>query len=117
LKDYLKARGAEGDQRIFPITYTAARVMVKKAGTLVGVHLRPHDLRRHAATYASRSGVSVEIVSEVDGEFVQVMTSNQGEVEKASPSYLTGVEIPFNSLAVTLVKLAQILKDELSNLR
>ena len=65
LKDYLKARGAEGSQRIFPITYTAARVMVKKAGVWVGVHLRPHDLRRHAATYASRSGVPVEIVSKV----------------------------------------------------
>jgi integrase/recombinase XerD len=52
LKDYLKARGAAGNQRIFRITYTAARVMVKKAGALVGVHLRPHDLRRHAATYA-----------------------------------------------------------------
>jgi integrase len=50
LKDYLKARGAEGSQRIFPITYTAARVMLKKAGALLGVHLRPHDLRRHAAT-------------------------------------------------------------------
>ena len=65
LKDYLKTRGIEGEQRIFPITYTAARVMVRKAGALVGVHLRPHDLRRHAATYASRSGVPVEIVSKV----------------------------------------------------
>jgi integrase/recombinase XerD len=65
LKDYLKARGIEGEQRIFPITYTAARVMVRKAGALVGIHLRPHDLRRHAATYASRSGVPVEIVSKV----------------------------------------------------
>jgi integrase len=65
LKDYFKARGIEGDQRIFPISYTAARVMVRKAGALVGVHLRPHDLRRHAATYASRSGVPVEIVSKV----------------------------------------------------
>jgi integrase/recombinase XerD len=27
--------------------------------------LRPHDLRRHAATYASRSGVPIEIVSKV----------------------------------------------------
>jgi hypothetical protein len=36
LKDYLKARGSKGDQKIFPITYTAARVMVKKAGALVG---------------------------------------------------------------------------------
>jgi integrase/recombinase XerD len=65
LKDYLKAIGASGGQRIFPITYTAVRVMVRKAGALVGVHLRPHDLRRHAATYASRSGVPVEIVSKV----------------------------------------------------
>jgi integrase len=39
--------------------------MVKKAGALVGVHLRPHDLRRHAATFASRSGVPSEIVSKV----------------------------------------------------
>ena len=37
LKDYLKARGIEGEQRIFPITYTAARVMVRKAGALVGL--------------------------------------------------------------------------------
>jgi hypothetical protein len=36
LKDYLKARWGKGDQKIFPITYTAARVMVKKAGALVG---------------------------------------------------------------------------------
>ena len=65
LKDYLKDKGTAGNQRIFPITYTAARVMVKKAGAMVRVHLRPHDLRRHAATYASRSGVPVEIVSKV----------------------------------------------------
>ena len=65
LKDYLKARNTAGNQRIFRITYTAARVMVKKAGAMVGVHLRPHDLRGLAATYASRSGVPVEIVSKV----------------------------------------------------
>ena len=65
LKDYIKARDPGGHQRIFPITYTAARVMVNKAGALVGVHLRPHDLRRHAATYASRAGTPLEIVSKV----------------------------------------------------
>ena len=32
---------------------------------MVGIHLRPHDLRRHAATYASRSGVPIEIVSKI----------------------------------------------------
>jgi len=38
---------------------------VNKAGKGVGIHLKPHDLRRHAATYASRSGVPIEIVSKV----------------------------------------------------
>ncbi|MDL1976056.1 MAG: site-specific integrase [Deltaproteobacteria bacterium] len=53
------------DERIFPLTYQGARVVVKKAGNLVGIHLRPHDLRRHAATHASRSGTPIEIVSKV----------------------------------------------------
>ena len=39
--------------------------MVKRAGELVGIKLKPHDLRRHAATYASRSGTPIEIVSKV----------------------------------------------------
>ena len=65
LKDYIRGKGIHFYQRIFPICYEAARTMVKKAGDLVGIHLRPHDLRRHAATYASRSGVPVEIVSKV----------------------------------------------------
>ena len=58
-------KGIQSHERIFPITYTAARVIAKKAGSMVGVHLKPHDLRRHAATYASRSGVPIEIVSKV----------------------------------------------------
>jgi len=39
--------------------------MVKHAGEMVGISLRSHDLRRHAAAYASRSGVPIEIVSKV----------------------------------------------------
>jgi integrase/recombinase XerD len=39
--------------------------MVIKAGQAVGIHLRPHDLRRHSATFASRSGVPIEIVSKI----------------------------------------------------
>jgi len=65
LKDYLKEKSFEPDERIFPICYEAARTIVKKAGDVVGVKLRPHDLRRHAATHASRSGIPVEIVSKV----------------------------------------------------
>ena len=48
-----------------PVTYAAARIVVKKAGDLVGIHLKPHDLRRHSATYASRSVTPLEIVSKV----------------------------------------------------
>ena len=51
--------------RIFPISYEAARVMVIKSGKMVGVKLRPHDLRRHSATFASRSGLPIEIISKV----------------------------------------------------
>ena len=65
LKDYIKEKGIEPDQRIFPITYNAARVMVIKAGKSVGIHLRPHDLRRFCATYASRAGTPIEIVSKI----------------------------------------------------
>ena len=36
-----------------------------RAGKMVGVKISPHDLRRHAATYASRSGTPIEIISKV----------------------------------------------------
>ena len=65
LKDYVRDELIQPHERIFPITYEGAREMVAKAGGVVGLHLRPHDLRRHAATYASRSGVPIEIVSKV----------------------------------------------------
>jgi len=65
LNGYIRGKGIEPGQRIFPITYAGARLVVKKAGKLVRIELRPHDLRRHAATYASRSGVPIEIVSKV----------------------------------------------------
>ena len=65
LRKYINETGVGTDDRIFPITYAAARIVVKKAGDLVGIHLKPHDLRRHSATYASRSGTPLEIVSKV----------------------------------------------------
>ena len=65
LKAYIRDNNIQPSQRIFPICYETARTMVKKAGEKVGIRLRPHDLRRHAATYASRSGVPIEIVSKV----------------------------------------------------
>jgi integrase/recombinase XerD len=65
LKEYIRANKINPHERIFPICYEAARTIVRKAGDLVGIHMRPHDLRRYAATYASRCGVPLEIVSKV----------------------------------------------------
>ena len=65
LKEYAQLVCKNYNDQIFPISYEAARVVVAKAGEMVGIKLRPHDLRRHAATYASRSGVPIEVVSKV----------------------------------------------------
>jgi len=65
LGEFIRENGIESSDRIFPISYAAVRVMVQKAGELVGINLKSHDLRRHAATYASRSGTPIEIVSKV----------------------------------------------------
>ena len=65
LKDYIMENGFQPGELILPICYETARSMAKKAGGVVGIHLKPHDLSRHAATFASRSGVPLEIVSKV----------------------------------------------------
>jgi integrase/recombinase XerD len=63
LRDYAKTVCQKPSDRIFPISYETARIVVIKAGDVAGIHLRSHDLRRHSATFASRSGVLIEIVS------------------------------------------------------
>jgi integrase/recombinase XerD len=65
LGDYIQMIGIRDGDRIFPITYATAREIVRKAGKIVNILLRPHDLRRFAATYASRSGTPIEIVSKI----------------------------------------------------
>jgi len=65
LLQWLPLRGIKAHEKIFPVNYSAARMAVIKAGKLVGIKLRPHDLRRHAATFASRAGTPLEIVSKI----------------------------------------------------
>ncbi|MFC1867687.1 tyrosine-type recombinase/integrase [Thermodesulfobacteriota bacterium] len=65
LKEYIRNKDIQSYDKIFPISYQAARMAVKKTGNLVGIDLKPHDLRRHAATFASRSGTPIEIVSKI----------------------------------------------------
>jgi len=65
LRNYIQSKNIQPHQKVFPIGYSAARQVVKKAGRLVGMEISPHDLRRHAATFASRAGAPIEIVSKV----------------------------------------------------
>ena len=65
LKQYIEENQIFKHDLLFPISYETARLMVIKAGKKLNIFIKPHDLRRHAATYASRSGVPIEIVSKV----------------------------------------------------
>ena len=65
LKEYISFKNLSPNERIFPFGYSRARDIVIEAGRLVNIQLKSHDLRRHAATYASRSGTPIEIVSKV----------------------------------------------------
>ena len=65
LAEYVKDKAINGEDRIFPICYSTARSLIKRLGTKLNVRVAPHDLRRYSATYASRNGVPLEVVSKV----------------------------------------------------
>ena len=63
--DYIKATNLLPNDHVFPISYSTARMFIKKLGSKLKVSLSPHDLRRYSATYASRKRVPLEIVSKI----------------------------------------------------
>jgi len=65
LRDYIQQENLSSEDRIFPICYSTARALIKNLAVRLNVVLTPHDLRRYSATYASRNGVPLEIVSKV----------------------------------------------------
>ena len=65
LNAYIREVGLSEHNRVFNLCYTAARTMINGLGKKVGIKLNPHDLRRHSATFASRNGVPLEIISKV----------------------------------------------------
>ena len=65
LNAYKDKKGFDPSDRLFPMTYGGARAAILRTANAIGVHVRPHDPRRFAATHASRSGVPIEIVSKV----------------------------------------------------
>ena len=65
LKAYIQDEGLREEDTVFNLCYGTARTMINKLGEKVGIRLNPHDLRRHSATFASRNGVPLEIISKV----------------------------------------------------
>jgi site-specific recombinase XerD len=65
LTEYVTSKNLPPDARIFPLCYTAVRGPVVRLGKKLNVKIAPHDLRRHSATYASRNGVPLEIISKI----------------------------------------------------
>jgi integrase/recombinase XerD len=63
LAEYVTGRELSNTDRIFPLCYTTVRNLVSGLGKKLNVTISPHDLRRHSATYASRNGVPLEIIS------------------------------------------------------
>jgi integrase/recombinase XerD len=65
LADYIASMNMSPKDKVFDICYTTARNLIIKLGQKLNVQISPHDLRRHSATYASRNGVPLEIISKV----------------------------------------------------
>jgi integrase/recombinase XerD len=65
LAEYITEKNLQGEDRLFPICYSTARTLIKRLGAKLDVNVSPHDLRRYSATYASRNGVPLEVVSKV----------------------------------------------------
>jgi integrase/recombinase XerD len=65
LKAYIQSKGLKEHDRVFNVCYGTARTMINRLGRKVSIKLNPHDLRRHSATFASRNGMPLEIISKV----------------------------------------------------
>ena len=65
LEEYIRNQKLGPDDRLFRVSYSTVRSLIKSLGSQLKISIRPHDLRRHSATYASRNGVPLEIVSKV----------------------------------------------------
>jgi integrase len=65
LTDYIASKKLSTGDKVFKVCYTTVRNLVTKLGRKLNVQISPHDLRRHSATYASRKGVPLEIISKV----------------------------------------------------
>ncbi len=84
LNEYIRDNNIGKEDLVFSLSYSTAHRMVRDAGRRVGIKLAPHDLRRHAATQASRSNMPLEIVSKVILRHADIATT-QRYLGKVSP--------------------------------
>jgi len=93
LRTYLETQNMDFDQRIFPICYSTARSLVKRLGDKMEVKIRPHDLRRHSATYASRNGIPLKVISKMIFRHQDLKTTQMylDRISEAEPLRWMGV--------------------------
>lgn len=78
LQQYITKNYIKEDTFVFNISYSTAYRMVRKSAKLVdNSNLRPHDLRRHAVTLASRDGIPLEVISKVICRHSSVLTTQR----------------------------------------
>ena len=65
LAEYVASQRLSPGDRVFNLCYSTCWNLVTGLGMKLNVRISPHDLRRHSATYASRNGVPLEIISKV----------------------------------------------------
>ena len=65
LSEYITKENLSPEDTIFTMCYSTARSRIKQLARRLNIEMTPHDLRRHSATYASRNGMPLEIVSKV----------------------------------------------------
>ena len=63
LIDYIKEENMQPEDRVFPLSYSGARSLMNRINEKFNTKIKLHDLRRFAATHASRAGVPLEIIS------------------------------------------------------
>ncbi len=63
--EYIQKKNLCPEDLLFPICYSTARSLIRSLVNKINLEMTPHDLRRYSATYASRNGMPIEIVSKV----------------------------------------------------
>lgn len=67
LKIYIRKRGLQPEERVFPVSHQAARAMVHRAAKTIGLNLSPHDLRRGLCGRLEREGVPMSVIKALVG--------------------------------------------------